>query len=236
MFARFIYAHPRYFVLLILCVLAVGLNSYQLIPRQEKPTLVNMLANVTTFYPGATPARVESLVTSPLEDEIRKIEEVDEIFSTSDTGVSSINVRLDDTLSDEGLERTWSEVRDAVADAAVLLPPGASDPAFESDRLTAFTSILAFSSAGKEDLPLSLLSRLAEEFARKARNMSGTRLVEIFGEPTEEVRVEVDQAELVSRGLSVRDVATALHAADVKVSSGRLAGAGHTHGKIEQAH
>ncbi|MGB1142106.1 MAG: efflux RND transporter permease subunit, partial [Halioglobus sp.] len=142
MFARFIYNHPRYFVLLILCVLAVGLNSYQLIPRQEKPTLVNMIGNVTTFYPGATPARVESLVTTPLEDEIRRIKEVDEIFSTSATGISSINVRIDDTLPDERLEQVWSEVRDAIADARALLTAEASEPVFESDRLTAFTSIL----------------------------------------------------------------------------------------------
>ena len=54
MIAQFIYRHPRYFALIILCVFAVGMNSLSNIPRQEEPTLTNFAGNITTFYPGAT--------------------------------------------------------------------------------------------------------------------------------------------------------------------------------------
>ncbi|MDX1734481.1 MAG: efflux RND transporter permease subunit, partial [Halioglobus sp.] len=81
MLARFIYSHPRYFFLLVICVVAVGLNSYQSIPRQEKPSITNMSGTVTVFFPGASPRRVEALVTRPLEDELRQIPEIDQVQS-----------------------------------------------------------------------------------------------------------------------------------------------------------
>jgi multidrug efflux pump subunit AcrB len=226
MLARHIYNHSRYFVLIIICVIAVGITSFNSIARQEDPSLSNFIAIVTTFFPGATPDRVEALVTRPLEDELRKISEIDEIRSTSSGGVSSVNIRLLDTLSDETMERVWSEVRDAMSDASTRFPPGVADPVFDNNRLTSFTTIMAFSSAGPEDMPLSLLHRLAQDFADQARNLPDTKLVEVFGEPEEEIRVEISEAALASRGLSLAQVSAALQAADAKMASGRATGAG----------
>ena len=79
MLAQLIFHHQRYFTLVILCVLAVGINSFRNIPRQEEPTLTNFAGTITTFYPGATPDRVEALVTKPLEDELRRISELDKL-------------------------------------------------------------------------------------------------------------------------------------------------------------
>ena len=226
MLARYIYHHSRYFALIMICVVAVGITSFRSIARQEDPAMMNFIATVTTFYPGATPDRVEALVSRPLEDELRKISEIDELRSISSSGVSFLNIKLLDTLEEDALERVWSEVRDAMTDASTHFPPGASAPVINNDRLTSFTTIVALSSNAPQDMPLSLLNRLAQDFADKARNLPDTKMVELFGEPVEEIRVEIDEAALISRGLSLRHVAGALQAADAKTSSGRATGSG----------
>jgi multidrug efflux pump subunit AcrB len=226
MFARYIYTHSRYFALIVVCALAVGYNSLNTIPRQEDPTLTNFVATVTTFFPGATPDRVEALVTRPLEDELRSLAEVKKIESTSSSGVSVMTIRLHWTLSDAGLEQAWSEVRDALGEAALTFPPGVAAPTFDNDRATSYTTIVALSGRDGTETPLSILNRLAQEFSDRVRNLPDTRLVELFGEPQEEIRVEIDEAALLSRGLSLAQVAAALQAADVKVASGRAVGAG----------
>jgi multidrug efflux pump subunit AcrB len=223
--ARYISTHSRYFTLIILCVIVVGITSFRSIARQEDPTLMNFIGTITTFYPGATPDRVEALVTRPLEDELRTISEIDELQSTSSGGVSFITIKLLDTLPDDALERAWSEVRDAMADAASDFPAGVGDPYFDNDRLSSFTTIVALSSATPEDMPLSLLNRLAQDFANHARNQANTKLVDVIGEPVEEIRVEINESALISRGLNLQQVASALQAADAKVSSGRASGA-----------
>lgn len=221
MIARYIYHHPRYFALIIICAITVGISSFSSIARQEDPTLSNFVGTITTFYPGATPDRVEALVTRPLEDELRQISEIDELLTTSSTGVSFFNIRLADELEDSEQERVWTEVRDAMNDAAGQFPPGVSPPSFDNDRLTSFTAIVALTARDGSDMSLSLLNRLAQDFADQARNQTNTKLVEVFGEPEEEIRVEVDEAALTARGLSVQVVADALQAADAKVAAGR---------------
>ncbi|MDH3995311.1 MAG: efflux RND transporter permease subunit, partial [Gammaproteobacteria bacterium] len=146
--------------------------------------------------------------------------------STSSSSVAFISIRLHWNLSGEALDRVWSEVRDGMAEAALQFPDGVRAPSFDNDRATSFTSIVALSSRGESDAPLSILNRLAQDFADRARNMPGTKLVEIFGEPLEEIRVEIDESALLSRGLSLQQVSAALRSADIKISSGRATGAG----------
>jgi len=226
MLAELLYRRARYFFLFVIVIVAVGAASFTSIARQEDPTITNFVATVTTLSPGASPERVEALVTRPIEDRLRRIAEIDELHSVSSTGVSFINIRLWETLSAEDIARTWSEIRDALDDAAVLFPAGVLAPVFDDDRLAFYTTIVAISAADDRDVPLSLLHRLALQFADEARNIPGTRLVDLYGEPAEEVRVEVDENALISRNLGLEQVARALQAADPKVSSGRVTGSG----------
>ena len=147
MFARYIFRHSRYFTLIIICVLAIGISSFSSIARQEDPTLTNFVGSITTFYPGATPDRVEALVTRPLEDELRKIPEIDELTSISTSGVSAVNILLVKSLPADVLERIWSEIRDAISEATRQFPAGVGEPDFGHVRKTSYTDIVALSSA-----------------------------------------------------------------------------------------
>ena len=174
MLARYIYRHSRYFTLFIVCVIAVGITSFRSIARQEDPSLTNFVGSITAFYPGASPDRVEALVTRPLEQELRKIPEIDELWSTSASGVSQTTIRLFDTLPAEAMELAWSEIRDAMTEAARQFPTGAGEPDFDNDRMSSFTAIVALSAQGTDDIPLPLLGRLAADFADRAKRGAGS--------------------------------------------------------------
>ena len=224
MLARSLYGHQRYLWLTVLVIFLVGLASLRSLGRQEDPTITNLVATVTTYFPGAEPTRVEALVARPMEEALRGVAEVDEVRSLSSTGVASVVVELYDTLSDEAIERAWSEVRDAVDDASRDFPPGVLAPDFDNDRTVAYVRIVAITSAPGYDVPLSLLSRVADDLAERARNFPGTRLVELFGESDEEIRVDIDEQALLARGLAISDVTQALAGADPRQASGRATG------------
>ena len=225
MLARHLYTHSRYLWLSVLVILMVGVASLNALGRQEDPTITNFFANITTFFPGAEPRRVEALVSKPLEKTLRRIAGVDKVRSTSSTGVSAVNVELYETLSDEEIERTWSEVRNAVDDARPRFPPGVLEPVFDNERTVAYVRIIALSSAPGYAVSLPLLSRVAEDLAERSRNFPGTRLVEVFGAAREEIRVDVNEQALRSRGISMRELTRALRGADPRMASGRASGA-----------
>ena len=67
-----LFENGRYLALLVISIIVVGVTSYNSLGRQEDPSITPFVASVQTFYPGAGPARVESLVTKPLEDALRE--------------------------------------------------------------------------------------------------------------------------------------------------------------------
>ena len=219
------YSNVRYFILAIALIASAGLSSILTIGRQEDPTITNLFATIVTPYPGATPSRVEALVTEKIEQELREIEEIDEISSTSRTGVSVISVTLSEFIDDAAIERTWSEIRDALSAAEINFPSGVRKSDFDNDRTGAYTTLSAITAADGVDVSPGILKRYAEQLQDRMRAVPGTELVRLFGEQEEEVLVAVDPARLVAFGLAVTDVARTIAAADSKVEAGRVRGA-----------
>ena len=108
-----------------------------------------------TFYPGASPSRVESLITKPLEDALREHPDVKELDASSINGVSTIVIEADYYLSRADIKRVWSELRGKVDRVAADLPEGASKPVFDDDLFTTFVKIIAISADEGVDIALT---------------------------------------------------------------------------------
>jgi multidrug efflux pump subunit AcrB len=217
------YRNRRIFALAVMMMLATGLSALTTIGRQEDPTITNLFATVLTPYPGADPARVEALVTEKIETELRKIPEIDEITSVSRTGISVISIELYQFISKARVDQAWSEIRDALSDAARNFPAGVPQPQFDDDRFGAFTAIYALRPAAGNANP-AIMRRWAEALQDRLRGVSGTKLVELFGAGDEEVTVTVDTARLTALGLTASSVSRAIAQADAKVRAGQLRG------------
>ncbi len=218
------FRNPRAFLLAVGVIVALAAASLTAIGRQEDPTITNLFATIVTPYPGADPARVEALVTEKIEEQLREIPEIEEITSVSRTGVSVVQVELSQFLPDAALETAWSEIRDALSDAALNFPAGVPEPEFDDDRTGAFTSISAVALRPGVDPNPAILNRFAEKLQDRLRGVPGTKIVELFGEAEEEIRVTVDPVRLVDLGLSADRVSAAIAAADSKVRAGQVRG------------
>jgi multidrug efflux pump subunit AcrB len=217
--------NPRLTILALGLIVVAGLGAFAALPRQEDPALSRRFATITTFWPGASAARVESLVTEPIERRLQELHEVRELDSVSRMGVSLIAIELEDRYTEADVDEVWSKVRDRLADAARELPGDALAPAFEDRTTTALTLLVGFAWEGEGEAPLGLLSRLAEELANRLRNVAHTKETEVFGEAQEEIRVTVDPAALAAVGVTALDVADAIARADAKLPAGALRGA-----------
>ncbi|MGI1662079.1 efflux RND transporter permease subunit [Palleronia sp. KMU-117] len=217
------FRQPRLVALIILVLVSAGVSSFLSLGRQEDPTITNIFATVTTQFPGADPARVEALVTSEIEEELRKIAEVDTISSVSRTGVSVVSIELLETLDETTIQQAWVEARDAVDDARRRFPPGVLAPDFDAEGIAAYSAVIAVS-AEHDGVPVTLLARHAERLADRLRSLADTRAVETFGLPEEEILVEVDADLAAALGLTAGEIAGRIASADGKVQAGRLQG------------
>ena len=223
MIATSLFENGRYLSLLVISIIVVGVSSYNSLGRQEDPSITPFVASVQTFYPGASPARVENLVTKPLEDSLREHPDVQEIDSRSISGVSTIVIEADYYLSRSDIKRVWSELRGKVDRVAADLPEGTTQPVFDDDLFTTFVKIVAISADEGVDISPSLLRREALRFADAARKVPQTRRVKPYGLPDEEINVEINGTALSTLQLSVDDIAKTLALSDSRTPAGKLA-------------
>ena len=64
---------PRILFLTLAFILLTGISSILTVPVQENPELAERWGNVSVFYPGATPERIETQVVNDLEIKLREI-------------------------------------------------------------------------------------------------------------------------------------------------------------------
>ncbi len=215
------FRQPRLVALILLVLISAGLSSFLSLGRQEDPTITNLFATVTTQFPGADPARLETLVTAEIEEELRTIPEVDVITSVSRSGVSVVSVELLQTLDAATIEQVWSEARDAVEAARSTFPAGVQAPDFNAEGISAYSAVIAVT-AGHDDVPMTIVQAHADALADRLRSIPSTRAVDLFGEPEDEVLVTVDAQAAAALGLTARDISQLITAADGKVQAGRL--------------
>ena len=198
-----------------------GLSAIQTLPRLEDPRIDLRNALILTAYPGASAERVEALVTDVLEDELRELYEIKWIESTSKAGFSALTLELQDWVDNSNNQQIFSKIRDSMNDAALRFPPGVAAPILEDRRgATSFTAIFAIQSKFPDTLSLAMVGRFANELSDQLRNISNTEIVNIYGQPNEQITVSIDPDKLASIGITAQDVSNAIRNADPKLPAG----------------
>ena len=227
MWHNLFFRNRRLTVLVIGLVLVAGLSAIASLPRQEDPTLVHRFDAVNTPFPGANAKRVEALVTEKLEAQLSKIDDIKRLKSTSRAGMSSIAIKLEDSVKPDEVENVWSKVRDKMKDAEREFPEGAGKPYLLDRKKAAFTYLIGLTWDMPTRPQIDILGRFGRELERIISPLPGTSETKMFGAPDEEFIVTIDPDALASVGLTVRDVSNAIAKADSKVPAGQLRNGRH---------
>ena len=216
------YRNRRLLILLMALITVAGLSSFYILPRMEDPVLTKRSALVQTSFPGADATRVESLVSEKIEEELREIDEIKELRSISRSGMSTITIELRDDVYE--VDEVWSRIRDKIDDARVEFPSGAKEPDFEEMDVKAYALIVALVWDNPNPVNYAVLRRSAKQLEDRLRAVSGTEDIDTFGDPDEEILVEIQPDRVATLGLSVEQIAQQVEASDAKLTAGLLRG------------
>ena len=106
------------FIITVIITLA-GIMSYNALPKEQFPDVVVPTIIVTTIYPGASPTDMEQLVTKPIEKQLKGINGVKKVTSSSIQDFSSIIVEFNTNLD---VPQCKQKVKDGVDKAERDLP------------------------------------------------------------------------------------------------------------------
>ena len=218
---KILFNRPRVFALLLLFIFLSGIFSLATIPRQENPELAQRWSTVQTIYPGASPTRIETQILEPMEAKLREIYELDEIISFASQGFGTTVLEIKDEVTPDLIEQVWSEVQDKLDQSSFLLPSGVKPQLIRSSGPPT-TLLYALTWNGDGQIPLILLSRIAEDLRQTLAYAGGSDRSFVFGAADEEVLVEIDNAKLSALGLTFQEVVQVLSALDTKKPIGQI--------------
>ena len=221
MLLKILFNRPRVFALLLLFIFLSGIFSLATIPRQENPELAQRWSTVQTIYPGASPTRIETQILEPMEAKLREIYELDEIISFASQGFGTTVLEIKDEVTPDLIEQVWSEVQDKLDQSSFLLPSGVKPQLIRSSGPPT-TLLYALTWNGDGQIPLILLSRIAEDLRQTLAYAGGSDRSFVFGAADEEVLVEIDNAKLSALGLTFQEVVQVLSALDTKKPIGQI--------------
>ena len=201
----------------LLVVLAAGAGAYLRMPRAEDPGFIVRTALVTTMFPGASPERVELLVTDKLEKVIQEIPELDNVKSQSKTGMSVITVNIQERYTD--MRPIWDDLRRKVERARSDLPDGIIGPTVNDEFGDVFGVILTVTGDG---FSYAEIKEVADQVRDLLLRIDEVAKVEIYGAQDERVFVEYNNARLAEIGLSPLQLKNTLENRNIIIPGGSI--------------
>ncbi len=202
-------------------ILFVGLVAYPLLPVAPLPQVDFPTIQVTASLPGASPETMASSVAQPLERQFAQIPGVAQMTSTSYLGTASVTIQFDLNRSIDGAA---NDVQGAINAAGGQLPKNLPSPPTYRKVNPADSPILLLS-ATSDTLPLTTVSDAVDaQLAQQLSQISGVAQVLIGGQQKPSIRVQVDPAKLVAKGLSLEDVRSQITITTVDSPKGNVDG------------
>ncbi|MFT6091738.1 efflux RND transporter permease subunit [Sulfitobacter sp.] len=204
-FADIFVARPIFGIVLNLLIIIAGLAALSSVDIREMPDVDQPVLSVRTTYEGAVASTVDTEITQVLEDALSALEGMSKIESTSSIGSSRITVDLSDGTD---VDVAANEAREIISSTVRSLPDDIDTPTVSKSDSNA-DAIIRLALLGNASF--DALTKLAEGVVYERLSLiDGIAEVTVRGNRANEFRVALNMPSLLSRGLTIFDVSTAL--------------------------
>jgi HAE1 family hydrophobic/amphiphilic exporter-1 len=199
-------------------LVVAGLAALAGVEVRELPDVDQPVITVRTDYDGASPQTMDQEVTQVIEGAVARVSGLKALSSQSQFGSSRVTMEFSDSVD---LSDAANDVRDAVGRVVNQLPDDADEPRIvkaDADSEAIMRLAVTSSKLSMDDLTQLVDNEIVDRLAA----VEGVADVELYGDQDKVFRVDVDQAALAGRGLTVADVSKALDSAALDVPAGSI--------------
>ena len=201
--------------IVILAFLVFGVFGALSLKSSFYPLIDSKNINITIAYPGASPQEVEEGIVLKIEDNLKGLNGVERITSTSNENSGTINVEIE---KGKDIDFMLLEVKNAV-DRVPSFPVG-MEPIVVSKR-EASRPTITFAISGS-NIPLVTLKKIGREVENDLRSIDGISQIQISGYPEEEIEIAVNETNLLAYDLTFAQVAAAVNQASLITTGGTI--------------
>ncbi len=210
----------RVTILIIVVITILGLMGYSQLSRDAMPSFTIRTCSIITNFPGASPERVEKLVTDKIEKVVQEIPELKTVTSESRTGLSIIKAKLSDNVKEEDLQAIWDKIRRKTNGIRMELPDNIFGPNVKDDGVGVVYGIQL--GLGADGYSYSEMKSYADEVKDDIIRLDEVARVEISGAQEEQIFIEFDNARLAQYGISANQVKNTISSTNIVFPGGQV--------------
>ena len=212
------YLVERALVVNLISVFLMAIGGYAAfdINREAFPNVNLDKIRIDVPYPGASPAEIERLVITPIEQELKAIDGIDTINSIAFSGSAIINIDVDPNSKNRA--QIANDVQLAT-DQAILPEDLPKKPSVLEIDGAVFPVIQLAVSAPMSDLELK---RLGDKIEDDLLAIPGIARVQVQGDRKAEIRIIVKPEKLAQYRISVGEIANLLKAWNINAPGGSI--------------
>jgi hydrophobic/amphiphilic exporter-1 (mainly G- bacteria), HAE1 family len=211
---------PVMTVLVMASILFFGFMAYGMMPVSDLPNVDMPTIEVSVSYPGASPDTMANAVTTPLEQQFMTIEGIQSVFSTSNTGSTTIVLQF---VLGRDIDAASTDVQAAISRAQPNLPSNLPNQPTYQKVNPAATPILYYV-ISSPNMTLADLYDYGNTFIGERLSMiEGVAQVITYGSAYA-VRVQIDPEKLAAKNLGLDQVTESIRLTNVDLPLGTLYG------------
>lgn len=207
---------PRAVMTVMVILLIAGVSAYLTLPKESFPAIDIPYFYIATSDTGVSPQDVERLISKPIEDKLKDLDNLDNITSTSTLGYSAILLEFNATANKDKAE---SDIRAKMDGMSSTLPSDATTPTITPISFSNFPSINV---AVYGNVPEHALVQHAKDLKTELEGIPDVQSVTISGTRDEIMQVTVDAAKLDTYGLTAAQLLDALAKNNIVVPGGTI--------------
>ena len=199
----------------ILAFLVFGVFGYLKLKSSFFPLIDSKNISINVTYPGASPQEIEEGVILKIEDNLKGLNGVERVTSTSRENSGNINVEIQ---KGKDIDFMLLEVKNAV-DRVPSFPVG-MEPLIVAKQ-EALRPTITFAISG-ENVPLPTLKQIGRQVENDLRAIDGISQISITGYPEEEIEIAVSEASLLAYNLTFAEVSQAVNQNSLLTTGGTI--------------
>lgn len=204
-------------VILSIIITIFGIFSYNSMPKESFPEIVIPQIYVGTIYPGNSPTDMENLITRHIEKELKSLNGVKKITSTSIQDYSTIIIEFNPNIK---IPKALQDVKDAVDKAKSNLPNDLDKDPNVFDINFSDMPILNINLSG--NYSTAELKSYGEYLEEEIEKLSEVSKADVKGGQKREIRIDADIYKMEARQVSFNDIENAIKGENVAISGGNI--------------
>ncbi|CAB4898784.1 unannotated protein [freshwater metagenome] len=203
--------------LLTVLIVASGLLSLTSLKQELLPSFEVPQASIVTPYPGASPEIVDAQISSLIEDEVRTLNNLVTVRSTSSANLSVVRVEFDfgttTATVEEELNRVIANLKDSLPSD---VSPRVVSGSFDSVPIIVLS---VASTTGDNDALAEILADVATPILSQ---VPGIQEITVAGGKQKEITLDLKAKVLRENGLSQQSIVDALRANGFVIPAGSI--------------